>query len=87
MSNTLISITTKSYTVANAYPGDAHKVGDVVSTAYAMISVDGREPREYPVSIHVGCAGEGYRFATMDQWSDTGRCTGCDLHEYNGIGD
>lgn len=85
MSNTLISISSESYTVARA--GLGHAVGDVVTTEYAMISVNGSEPRKYPVTLHEGCEGEGYRFYTMDQYSDTGRCTGCDFHEYNGIGD
>lgn len=87
MSNTLISISTKSYTVANDFSPTGRKRGEVVSTEYAMISVDGLGPREYQVTPHEGCPGEGYKFYTMDEYSDTGHCTGCELHEYNGIGD
>lgn len=85
MANTLISITTKSYIVTMDWPD--RKVGDVVSTEYAMISVDGQAPREYAVTLHEGCEGEGYKFYTMDAYSDTGHCTGCNFREYNGIGD
>jgi hypothetical protein len=85
MSSTIISTSTKTFTVGYAFPSDPLQVGDTYTRTYAMISLDGREPREYEVTAHAGC--EGYLFTTMEMWSNDTRCTGCDHYHYHSIGD
>jgi len=85
MTNKLISTTTKSWTVANSF-GTDRPVGAVVTEDWATIEHNGK-PREYRVYPHNGCENNGLKFYSMEAYSDQGLCTGCDLNEYNGIGD
>jgi hypothetical protein len=88
MKNVLISVHTKSWTVANQFAVRPDRpVGTVVVDTYAIISHNGREPREYKVSPHDNCEGEGYIYLTMESWSDDAHCTGCDYYKYYGMGD
>jgi hypothetical protein len=84
---TLISLETKTETNTFSFPIHGANTGETYTRFHATIAGVGPEPRRYEVRPHKDCEGEGYRFYTMDQYSDTGHCTGCDLHEYNGIGD
>ena len=87
MTNVLISTHTKSWTVANQFTSSDRPIGTVVVDTYAMISHNGREPREYKVTAHEGCEGDGFKYVTMEAYSDDLHCTGCDLYVYYGIGD
>lgn len=87
MNNVLISIRTKSWTVGYQFSAQDRPVGTVVEDTYAMISHNGRAPREYQVTPHEGCEGDGFKYTTMEAYSDDLHCTGCDLYAYYGIGD
>lgn len=52
-----------------------------------LVSVYGREPREYELTLHENCSGNGYMFTTLEAWSNDTHCTGCEMHNYYGIGD
>jgi hypothetical protein len=84
---TLISLETKTHINTHSFVISGAKTGETYEETHAWIAGVGPEPRRYQVSLHAGCEGEGYRFYTMEQYSNQGRCTGCDLSEYNGIGD
>lgn len=87
MQNVLISVHTKSWTVARQWSPKDAPVGTVVVDNYAMISHNGQAPREYKVNPHEGCPNDGFTFVTMEEWSNDVHCTGCDYHKYYGIGD
>jgi hypothetical protein len=84
---TLISLETKTETNTHSFVISGAKTGETYTRYFAMIGGVGPEPRRYEVTPHNQDGCDGYRFYTMDQYSDTGHCTGCDFHQYNGIGD
>jgi hypothetical protein len=83
---TLLSIQTKSHTIAYQFAPSDKPVGTVYTTQHALIS-NGSTVRDYEVSEHEGCPNGGFKFSTMEQWSDDTHCTGCELYEYHSIGD
>ena len=87
MENRLISRHTKSWKVGYQFIASDPAIGTVIVDDYAIIQQYGQEPREYRVYPHKGCENGGLKFYTMEAYSNQGRCTGCDLNEYNGIGD
>ena len=87
MTAEIISTRTRSWTVANQFLASDRPVGTVVEETYAMIVHNGREPREYQITPHKGCKGDGFVYTIMEQWSNDTHCTGCDYYKYIGIGD
>jgi len=87
MTAVIISTRTKTWTVANQFFPSDPPVGTVVVDTYATISHNEREPREYKITPHEDCKGDGFIYVTMEEWSDNLHCTGCGYYKYYGIGD
>lgn len=87
MNAQLVAVFTKSRTVGYQWSPKDAPVGTVVVETYAMISHNGREPREYKVSPHKDCPNDGFAYVTQESWSNDVHCTGCDYYKYYGIGD
>jgi hypothetical protein len=87
MPYTLITLESKTLINTHSFTISGAKTGEPYTETHAWIAGVGPEPRRYQVRLHADCEGQGYKFYTMEEYSDQGRCTGCDLSEYNGIGD
>ena len=87
MKTQVISTHTKTWTIGYQFSSKDPAVGTVMADSYAIISHEGREPREYRVSPHADCPDNGLIYVIQAEWSDNAHCTNCDYFKYYSIGD